>query len=445
MTTEQILIISLYLIFIVSPFVLRKYTRVISSDGEDSFATGKKNYGWAWLTAGLSATFIGGAAVLNLGSLGYQFGWYALADVLPTSLALFFVAFVLLKRIKNNKMQTLGQLIGYEPRIKLISGLLSTITYTLITAAQVIALATLLSPYFGVRFEILALITTITIGFYISFGGYKSVTITDIIQFVLMILFYLLFVGVSIMFQEKETLAQVAEFGKMPTDIIVLLALTFLFVPSSQDLHIRVQSAKNFNSAKTASILSGIFYLLFGCLSIYIGIHANEIGLKIDNPDDIVPHFLSETFGSLAIIPILAVIAIVVSTLDSVLFVATTSFTYDFLGGIKKEQSNFNKESKFVTFVILGIALVIALYFPSILSLILSALVLYVSILFPLIIARSAKLYNRRSFYISLILLIGFTVFEFLKIDLPYRYIYFTVFHLLALFINHLVMPKNNE
>jgi hypothetical protein len=37
--------------------------------------------------AGLSATFVGGVAVINLAALGYRFGWYGLSDVIPTSVS----------------------------------------------------------------------------------------------------------------------------------------------------------------------------------------------------------------------------------------------------------------------------------------------------------------------------------------------------------------------
>lgn len=435
MTTEQTLILIVFFGFVLTPFFLKKLTK-INYDSSDSFATGTRNYNWFYITAGLSATFIGGAAILNLGSLGYQFGWYALADVLPTSLALVIVGFVLIKKIKRKNVETLGQLIGEDRKIKAVSGLLSTVVYTLITAAQIIALTTILQTYYDYSFEVVALFSTISIGFYISFGGYKSVTLTDVIQFILMSIFYLGVVGVKLLVDiQNETIVEETSFLTMPLDIIALLGLTLFFVPTSQDVHVRIQSAKNQFEAKKGMLISALFYLLFGILSISIGIYSKRIGIITDNPDNIVPQFLSETLNEFAIIPMIAIIAIIISTLDSMIFNSVTSLNYDLLGSFKKDKTNFNKESKISTFIILGSALVIAIYYPSILSLILTALILYVSVLLPLLIGKSLKILNKYSFIISLFFLTSISILEFLKIDFSFRYIVYSIAHFFVLLI----------
>ena len=49
----------------------------------------------------------------------------------------------------------------------------------------------------------------------------------------------------------------------MSTDLLLLLALPLLFVPVSQDVHIRINSAKSPRDALTGVLLAGLCYFVF--------------------------------------------------------------------------------------------------------------------------------------------------------------------------------------
>ena len=171
MSFASIIILAAYVALISSPYLLRKYGRA-KTDHYGAFAVGARNFGWFRIAAGLSATFIGGAAVINTASMGYTYGWFAVTDALSTSLALALSSFVVVPLLFRKRAFSLGSFLRESGRLTaIVSGLLSTVVYTLITAAQIVALLRILQPYFSISPTLLATFATMGIAAYIFFGG----------------------------------------------------------------------------------------------------------------------------------------------------------------------------------------------------------------------------------------------------------------------------------
>lgn len=107
MTTNSYIILTAFCAMVTSPYLLRRFSRA-GTDTYGAFAVGARNFGWFRIMAGLSATFVGGAAVINLAGPGYSFGWYGLSDVIPTSVGLFASAFIIVPMLARHKNISLG-------------------------------------------------------------------------------------------------------------------------------------------------------------------------------------------------------------------------------------------------------------------------------------------------------------------------------------------------
>src|ERR1017187_3789123 len=107
MTGSSYIILAAFCAMVTSPYLLRKFSRA-GTDAYGAFAVGARNFGWFLIMAGLSATFVGGAAVINLAGLGYSFGWYGLSDVIPTSVSLVVSAFVIVPMLFQRRNVSLG-------------------------------------------------------------------------------------------------------------------------------------------------------------------------------------------------------------------------------------------------------------------------------------------------------------------------------------------------
>ena len=211
MTTNSYIILAALLALVSSPYILRRLGKARSS-GYGTFAVGDRDFGWFRIGAGLSATFVGGAAVINLAGLGYTFGWYGFADVLPTALALIFTAAFVVPRIAKRGGVAMGSYISGDNRLAgMTVGLLSAVVYTLVTAAQIVALTKLLGPHFpGIPGPVIGGLGGLAVAGYIFFGGYNSVTVTDVIQFIVMGLFYFALVGMTLLMGGHEEVAATA-------------------------------------------------------------------------------------------------------------------------------------------------------------------------------------------------------------------------------------------
>ncbi|MHC1770096.1 MAG: sodium:solute symporter [Verrucomicrobiia bacterium] len=439
MTSNSLIVLAAFLALIASPYLLRRFSRA-HTDAYGTFAIGARNFGWFRIGAGLSATFVGGAAVINLAGLGYSFGWYGLADVIPTSAALLASAFIVVPMLFQRRSISLGgYLQGSGKLASAATGLLSTVVYTLITAAQIVALIKVVQPFFNVPAPILALVATLGVAAYLLYGGYSSVTVTDVIQFIVMGACYFALVGFTLLIGSQDAPGQLIATKTMPLDLILLLALPLLFVPVSQDLHIRVNSAITKRDATLGVVLAGICYFLFGLISVSVGRTMAGAGIALKSPDDAVSTFLTNHFGAFAVIPTIAVICVVVSTLDSVLFASASSLAYDFWDKITdRERQRDSAHPRIATLVVLGVALLIALQAPRILRLILSALVIYVSVLLPMLVGRYLHKKNTALGLLAFVAIVVVTTLEAIGFAAPFRAFLYTGIHLAVV----LCLPK---
>jgi Na+/proline symporter len=328
--------------------------------------------------------------------------------------------------------------------VDITTGLLSTVVYTLVTAAQIVALIKVVQPFFPVPAPVLALAATLGIAAYVLYGGYASVTVTDVIQFLVMGVCYFGLVGLSLLAGAGGPGAGAPIPPQtMPLDLVLLLATPFLFIPVSQDLHIRVNSAASPGHARLGVAVAAAAYLVFGIVSVSVGRALAQAGIALGVPDDAVPAFLARTFGSFAIVPTVAIVCVVVSTLDSMLFASASSLAYDFWDkAASRSRQKDTARPRVATMIVLGLALAIALQAPRILALVLSALALYVSVLLPMMIGR---LLDRRPSHLGRLALALFlfvlgaetalhaaVALGALPVLPPFRAFAYTLVHLLA-------------
>ncbi len=439
------ILIACYCALVASPFVLRRFLQR-GNTLYGSFAVGARNFGWFRIAAGLSATFVGGAAVINVAGLGYTYGWYGLTDALACGAALLLSAFVLVPRLREKRNISLGGFLRVSgPMVNAATGLLSAVVYTLITAAQIVALIKLAQPFFPVPAPLLALIATMGVATYVFWGGYAAVAVTDVIQFIVVTLCYFALVLISLCMTGPSDLAPAATSIAsqiMPLDKLLLLALPLLFIPVSQDLHIRINSARSAADARLGTLLAGLLYLGFGVISVTVGRTLAQHGVVLASPDDAVPTFLAAQFGSWALVPTIAVIFVVLSTLDSVLFASASSLSYDFWDQLRqRERDKDSAHPRIALVIVLGVALLIALQAPRVLQLILSALVIYVAVLLPLLVGRFLGRRSRLLGLVAFAALGTLIVLETLSVALPYRAFLYTAIHLVAV----LCLPKDHE
>ena len=388
---EAVLIILTLLSFPVVALVRRPSPRIPSKELE-TFTLGTRNHKSFAIGAGISMSFVGGAAMLNMASLGYQFGWSVLIDPLVVMLALL-IAIIIASRIRSGKGVTISGLLSQtSPKLTIFLGATSFGVYQLLTAAQFVAVGKLLTPYFpGVPFAILVVIPALIVFFYIYLRGFESVTTTDVLQLILILTLFA--VPVFWIIIQKHQVPEIAtvDFTPVPITLLIYLSLPLFFVPVSHDTNIRIKAAASLRHAKLGLFLGGLFYVILVTLAVSVGVYLRKNGHLLESPEKALPIFFDQYLGPIGIVSVVAVLAAIISTLDSFSFDAIVSAGNDLLKPLRGHALSERKILALSTGLVLTLALVIALFFQQILGLILAGMLLYVSIFIPVALGRLLK------------------------------------------------------
>lgn len=437
---DQILIIISTTLFLVVGFLAKnRKAKTI-----DSFSTKRNSLNWFVTSAGVSMTFVGGAALINMAALGYSFSWYTLVDPIALTLGILIAVFFI-RKYRNDKGVTISELLSSNnKKLAIYIGIVSTIIFLLIISAQFVAFSKLLIPYFpSINPTLLILIPSIIILFYVFLGGFSAVTNTDVLQMFFIFIFLLLPVSYFIItnkFEYHPITDNGNLFAPMPSELMILLSISLLFVPASQDINIRAKSAKTDKQARLGLIAGAIYYSIIVIACSYIGITLAQQGVKMTDTEQAFPMFFKHFFPSIGIFAILAGMAAIWSTLDTYLVNGITSVAQDLL----KKTSFFEKfeERKLILisgFLVFILSMLAGIYFNQVLSLILTALLIYISVIIPIAFARWQKMNDNKILYISLLTVSAIIVIEIFKIKVDPKAIIYPVSGTLLMFIGKYV------
>jgi SSS family solute:Na+ symporter len=400
----DILIIIAYLVALFLIGIIRKSK---DSSSENYFLSGRRITTPIFIMT-LVSTWYGG--ILVIGEFTYRYGisnWLVFA--FPYYIFAFIFAIFIAKRIQRNKNYTIPELIenkyGHLPSIVssfLIFILISPAPYLLIVGV----IFSLIFPGSNILWAIIIFIIS---SFYLYKKGFKSVVQTDILQFLLM------FVGFIILFAILITKYPIVDqFKLLPKEhlsltgglpITYLLSWFFIALWTIVDpgFHQRCSAAKSPKVARNGILLSIIFWAIFDMLTLTIGLYAKTLLPNIE-PIYTYPLIAAKMLpiGILGLF-FTGLIATVMSTLDSYLFISAQTIGYDILykSGVKIGKNNSVK----IGYLFTGITAIILLcIFPSVIKLwYLIGSIIIPSILLPVIFAFTKKQFPQKVILISMI------------------------------------------
>lgn len=426
MTLAQVVIFVSFLSFIVVGFLVKKSNMKSYSD----FTMSKNKLNWFTIAAGISMTFAGGAAILSTASVGHIFKWYSLID--PISLILgILIVLLLYGKYKNNNGTTISDLLACNHRgLALLIGIVTSFAFVLIVAANFVALSKLISPYFpSINPLWITFIASTLVFSYVFLGGFKSVTRTDILQYVLinvlLVLPVLYFVLQNAGHLSAETVTH--EFVAMPLDYMVLFAIPMVFTPLSQDINLRIKSAKSKAHGMVGLFVGGLFYATIAVCAAWVGVYLGNMNIVLPDPEQSIPFFFQMYFPTFGVLAITAVLAAIVSTLDSYVLNSITAISNDIIKPCCKSKS-VSKTIKMAALVTYVVAMMIALFFNKILVLALTSLLIYISVLTPIALGRLLKVSEKWLFVASLINVIAIIMMETFSVVIAPKAIVYPLF-----------------
>ncbi|NEX11692.1 MAG: hypothetical protein C1942_03180 [Prosthecochloris sp.] len=375
MKTELIVLLSAAIAFIAYGYLGKRKS-------EDPINTKLSSFR---IAAGLSMSFIGGAATIAMAGIGYANGWIGLVDPVAVVLGGFGVILLItLFPIPSVAQGTSAFLAGGNAIRTFVYASCSFFVYILLASAQVVALQKIFIPFVGEQIAFLVAVSLFAfIVGYIYLGGIGAVTRTDIVQFVVVVLLFVLPAAyglITLTADAPSTESTLRSALDMRT--ILLLSLSFVFVPLSQDVWIRVRSANDLYTAKKG-VFSGV--LIYGCivtLAVALGYYSSQYGIKVADSESILPFFFTSQLGLAGSVTAIVILAAVMSTLDSFSFNLISTVSED-LGSKVSPKTSLKKRRLIAGMAVFASCVFIAVFADSVLSLVLTALMIYVAVIGP--------------------------------------------------------------
>lgn len=322
--------------YLVVLYVLAAYAQRRIHDAEDFLVAGRRlPLSLAWLT--LLGTWFGAGTILAAADEVREVGLRAAAlEPIGAGCCLLLAGMFIAAPMWRERLLTVPDLFRrrFGPAAESLAAWIMVPSFFGWIAAQFVAMAGLLSLFFGIDpWWGLLLVAAIGTG-YTLMGGMWSVTLTDAAQIVLVLVGLVVLgftviadlgngqvmAGAARLFTETPSAKRVW----IPTEDaaafwtwVNLLAIAALGNLTGQDLMQRIFASKSERVACRACYIAGVVYIVFGMIPVLLGLAANVL-----LPDEMQGRILPTLAGwflspALAVVFVVALVSAVLSTIDS--------------------------------------------------------------------------------------------------------------------------------
>jgi SSS family solute:Na+ symporter len=361
------------------------------------------------------ATQWGGVTLLGIVGFGYQHLWFGAWYSLGAAIRFLFWAFLMAVVLRKVNPFSISEWFGmrFDDKNALVMTVLNLIVSLGLLGGQFLAFGTVVSVFFDVPIQSAVIIGALMVTIYTVIGGMWGVAYTDVVQIIVttlsavgMVLYLWVTEGgfgtlrTQAVYPENYFNAMnVTPLGDLSMGWLFFITLIFLWLA---DLFLnhnmqRMVSAKNLKVAYWAPVFGGMGYVLIAYVSPAIGAYARSVlGAGLQNPDRAFPLLAQELLPAyLAGLVAAALLAVVMSSGDSYLLGPSTLAANDLYRAFNPQASEERVllVSRLITLVYAGITLYSALFFDTIIGLILT----YLTIGWAVIPALGASVAWRRA------------------------------------------------
>lgn len=387
-------IVALYLLItIIVGLYVGRNTKTI-----EDFAIGKRNFSTIALVCTVFASVVDAGMTTGLASSTFQIGPIFLLSFLGIIFSSLNVSFFIAPKMQ----QFLGLLSSgdiferlYGKRAKTLMGFSTIIESTLTAAIQILAITHICQYFFDFPPIVASIVVTLIIVMYTFRGGIRSVTGTDVFQFGIMIIAIPIMCGIALSkVGGIQTVAGLLAKNKLyfPEQIernnFEYLAVFISFsLPCLYPLCIqRMLMAKNTKQISSAFLINGLLSLPFYLIVGMIGVVA-YIAIPGTDPNIVFPTLINEVLPiGIKGLVLAGLIAIFMSTVDSILNIGSLAIIHDVVGSLVKTTLKPKTELLLMKGASLTIALsavAICHLFNSVMDIVFFLLVIGNSIFFP--------------------------------------------------------------
>ncbi|MDH0300406.1 MULTISPECIES: sodium:solute symporter [unclassified Pseudomonas] len=340
---------------------------------EDYLVAGR-NLGPTLYMGTMATTVLGGASTVGTVRLGYVHGISGFWLCAALGLGIIALNLFLAKPLLRLKIFTVTQVLErrYNPMARQASAAIMLAYALMIAVTSTLAMGTVLQVLLDVPFWMALLFGGGVVVVYSTIGGMWSLTLTDIVQFVIKTV-GLMFILLPVCLYNAGgwdalvTKLPAASFSwtTIGWDTIITYFLIYFFgILIGQDIWQRVFTARDEKVCQRAGTTAGIYCVLYGLACALIGMAAHVLMPDLANPNnafaEMIKGQLPEGVRGLLMA---AALAAMMSTASAGLLAASTTLTEDLLPklrGGKQSSLGINRLFTLLTgLVVLGIALAV--------------------------------------------------------------------------------------
>ncbi len=367
----------------------------------------------------LAAVILGGASTMGTAKLGYEFGLSGIWMVVAIGMGVVCLGIFLSKKISRFKVLTISEMLEkrYNKETRLVSAIVAAIYTLMLTVVQMIGIGSLLNVWLGWNLPLCIIIGGGIVFLYTTLGGMWSVTMTDIVQFVVMT------VGVFFLMLPLS-LSKAGGLGTLNTDlppaffnlaniggdrIFQYFILFTLGLMVGQDIWQRLFTARTPKISKYGTVSAGIYACVYAIALAVIGMCAFILLPNIGDTQNVFAEMAMVTLppGILGIV-LASVASAVMSTASGTIIACSTLISNDVVKRFFKPDINdkqFMLVSRLTTVGIGIFSIICAIWIQDILvALDVAYAVLSGALFFPVIFGLFTKKVNARAAFYSIIL-----------------------------------------
>ncbi|MFF7983366.1 sodium:solute symporter [Streptomyces sp. NPDC007901] len=263
---------------------------------KSEFLVAGRRLGPAMYSGTMAAIVLGGASTIGGVGLGYQYGLSGAWMVFTIGLGLLALSVFFSARIARLKVYTVSEMLDlrYGGRAGVISGVVMWAYTLMLAVTSTIAYATIFDVLFDMNRTVAIILGGSIVVAYSTLGGMWSITLTDMVQFVVKT------IGVLLLLL-PIAVVKAGGFGamkaKLPTSYFDPLGIggetifTYVLIYTfgmliGQDIWQRVFTARSDTTAKWGGTVAGTYCLAYALAGAVIGTAARVLYPKLGSPDD---------------------------------------------------------------------------------------------------------------------------------------------------------------
>lgn len=331
--------IAIIVIYLVAMLAFGFWGKSRTKDSADFLVAGRR-LGPALYTGTMAAVVLGGASTVGGVGLGYKWGISGMWLVVAIAVGLLALSLLFAGRIQRLKVYTVAQMLRlrYGVDATSASGIVMAAYTLMLSVTSTIAYATVFNVLFGTDRTVSVIIGGAIVMLYSSIGGMWSITLTDMVQFILKTIgiFFLL---LPFTWNKAGGLDGIRERGGdaafdlgaigMPTIITFFVVYSFGML-IGQDIWQRVFTARSPGVAKWGGTTAALYCVLYGVAGALIGMAASTFLPDVEASDDVYAQ-IAETILPVGIsgLVLAAAVAAMMSTASGALIATATVASTD--------------------------------------------------------------------------------------------------------------------